>query len=110
MESPLLNALTVDVEDWYHPELVRGRLGSRAAEDRVETSMRPLLTLLDRHGVKATFFFLGEIAEKHPDLVRRLHEQGHEIACHGMSHVPLWALNAQAFERDLDSFLALLSP
>lgn len=109
MKSSVLNALTIDVEDWYHPELVRGCLGSWAVEDRVEISMRPLLALLDRHGVKATCFFLGEIAEKHPDLVRRLHGEGHEIACHGMSHVPLWALDAKAFERDLESFLALLA-
>jgi peptidoglycan-N-acetylglucosamine deacetylase len=103
-----LNSLSIDVEDWYHPELVREKIRPDEASDRIDISIGPLLALLDRYQVKATFFFLGDVAQRHPDLVRKLHEQGHEIACHGMSHRPLWSLKEKEFEREIEDFLNLM--
>jgi peptidoglycan-N-acetylglucosamine deacetylase len=108
MTMAVLNSLSVDVEDWFHPELVREKIRPEEAKDRVETSIRPLLSLLDRYGVKGTFFFLGEVAERHPALVQRLFREGHEIACHGMSHRPLWTLGRDEFEKEIDRFLSLM--
>lgn len=102
MKAP--NALSVDLEDWYHPELVRRHLGSAPAEGRIVESTRPLLDLLARHDVRATFFVVGEVMQRHPDLICEIHDQGHEIACHGMTHRPLWELTPASFEEELAEF------
>lgn len=87
--SPPLNAMTIDVEDYFQ---VAALAGAIAAEDwerwprRVEVNTRRLLDLVERHGVRATCFVLGWIAERHPTLVREIAARGHEIACHGYSH------------------------
>jgi polysaccharide deacetylase family protein (PEP-CTERM system associated) len=103
-----INALSIDVEDWFYPELVREKVRPEDAKDRIEISIKPLLSLLDRYHVKGTFFFLGEVAERHPRLVQKLYEEGHEIGCHGMSHLPLWRLTKEEFEREIESFTRLM--
>ncbi len=104
-----LNALTIDVEDWFHPELVRDHLDATPPSGRVEQSLRPLLELLDRHGVKATFFFLGDVVTRLPDLLQQVHARGHEIACHGMSHRMLKDLGEEGFRKELQDFSRLVS-
>lgn len=85
----MINALTVDVEDWFHV-LALSKVVDRAGWDdiplRVESSTQRLLDLFDRHGIKATFFVLGWVAQRRPQLVRRIQAAGHEIASHGMTH------------------------
>ena len=81
----MLNALTIDLEDWYHPELVRSRLTLAEREAQVEQSTQPLLDLLREGGVKATFFIVGRVAQRHPRLIEAIAAEGHELACHGMS-------------------------
>ncbi len=102
------NALTIDLEDWYHPELVKRHVGANP-EPRVVEATAPILDLLDRRGVRATFFILGDVARKHPDLVRDIHARGHEIASHGMSHMPLWDLDAEGFGRELEDFRQVIA-
>ncbi len=85
----ITNALTVDVEDYFHVsalanEIHRDTWDSR--ESRVEGNVRKLLTLFDESGARGTFFVLGWVAERHPRLIREIAAQGHEIACHGFSH------------------------
>jgi polysaccharide deacetylase family protein (PEP-CTERM system associated) len=84
-----VNALTVDVEEYYHAtifqEAVRAT-GSGTFESRVERSTERVLALLATCGVTGTFFVLGEVAAEHPSLVRRIASRGHEIACHGHDH------------------------
>ena len=91
--DPCVNALSVDVEDWYHDES-RGA-GPATAEEiaaggaRVERNLDQLLALLDAADTRATFFFLAGIAEQHRRLTRAVADAGHEIACHGLRHVPV---------------------
>jgi len=84
-----VNALTIDVEDYFQvsafaPYIARSEWDSR--ECRVERNVDVILGLLDRHGVSATFFTLGWIAERYPALVRRIVAEGHELASHGYGH------------------------
>ncbi len=97
----MINALTVDVEDWYQSiESIPFERWPRY-EDRVEVGVNLLLDLFARHGVTATFFILGWIAERHPDMVRRIAGQGHEIATHGYSHRFLYNLGPETFREEL---------
>ena len=64
--------------------------------------MDAILGALERHGARATFFFLGWIAERHPDLVRRCLDGGHEIASHGYEHRFLQELGRESLVRDLE--------
>ena len=98
------NALTVDVEDWYQPELVRHHLSGEEREGQIEQSTGAVLELLRERGVKATFFVVGEIARRHPCLIEEVLGQGHELGCHGMSHRPLWELTPDGFRRELQQF------
>jgi polysaccharide deacetylase family protein (PEP-CTERM system associated) len=98
------NALSIDLEDWFHAELLRSKLSGSAPQRRVEWAVEPFLHLLQRADVRATFFVVGDVLRHHPALVRRIYEQGHEIACHGWSHRPLWTLEPQRFAWELDEF------
>ena len=75
-----MNALTIDVEDWFHPEWVRPHVDDHLSERRALKAVLPVLRLLDRYRVKATFFILGDVAKECPDLVRKIFKEGHEIA------------------------------
>ena len=80
-----INALTIDFEDWYQGlEIPYQRWGE--FEDRIEMVGDKLLRILNEARVKATFFMLGYVAEKHPEIVRRIEAEGHEIGTHGFSH------------------------
>jgi polysaccharide deacetylase family protein (PEP-CTERM system associated) len=103
------NALTIDLEDWYHPELVRPRLGPDEPKPQIDQSAQALLELLHSRGVQATFFIVGDVASKAPDLVRRIAEAGHEVACHGMSHRPLWKMTPNEFRQELTDFGRLMA-
>lgn len=71
--------------------------------------MGPLLNVLDRHNTKATFFVLGIVAEKYPELIENLHRKGHEIAVHAYSHDTLYKLGPVEFENEIKKSLKLLS-
>lgn len=99
--------LTIDVEDYYH---ILGVSGTPPVQhwdklnSRVELGMQKYFELLEQKNIKATLFFLGYIASKHPQLVRKAVELGHEIASHGMYHQQIGILGQKAFYRDaLDS-------
>lgn len=105
----MMNALSIDLEDWYHPELIRRAAKGCKESTQIIDSTIPLLNILDRYNIKATFFILGDIAKSNPELIRKIHSQGHEIACHGMNHVPLWELDKDDFAKQLDDFKILIS-
>jgi polysaccharide deacetylase family protein (PEP-CTERM system associated) len=101
--SPL-NAMTVDVEDYFHVEAF-AKVISRERWDgfelRVEESTRRILDIFDRHAVKATFFTLGWVARKKPRLVAEIARRGHEIGCHSFWHRLVYNLSAAEFRSDL---------
>ena len=97
---PLL--LSVDFEDWH--QLVRRRVGAsdwRAPGPALERQTEALLELLNRLGVRATFFLLGIAARAHPGVVKSIVASGHEIGCHGDAHLPVFKLTPDAFGADL---------
>lgn len=98
------NALTFDVEEYFHAEAFARVLRPEewpTLESRVTRSTERLLDILDRDRVHATFFVLGWIAERHPALVREIASLGHEVACHGYGHRMIQQLTRSEFERDV---------
>jgi len=100
----MLNALSVDVEDWFQVgafERVIARDSWERLPHRVERNSERVLALFDGAGVKGTFFTLGWVAARFPALVRRIAEAGHEVASHGWDHRRLFTMDAQGFRADL---------
>lgn len=87
--SPLANALTIDVEDYFQVSAFAAHI-DRAdwprLECRVEANIERILLLLEGRGIHATFFTLGWIAERYPAMLRRVAQAGHEVASHGQAH------------------------
>jgi len=105
------NCLTVDVEEWFHICGVGGPLRREhwdTLPSRVIENTRLLLDLLDRRQVRGTFFVLGWIAERYPDLVQQIASGGHEIASHGQYHVPIYELTEGAFADEIDRSVTAL--
>ncbi len=101
----MLNALSVDVEDWYMVgafERSIKRTDWPAKEVRVERNTDAVLALFAERGVKATFFTLGCVAAAHPALMRRIVESGHEVASHGWDHIRVFAMTPNAFRADTE--------
>lgn len=107
-----LDAMSVDVEEWFHICGVPCAHADPAtwceAPSRVETGSEALLRMLDRNGARATFFFVGRIAELKPGLVRRVVNAGHEIGCHGHLHRLVFEQTPEQFEADLVDALRVL--
>ncbi|HSJ10654.1 MAG TPA: polysaccharide deacetylase family protein [Longimicrobiales bacterium] len=96
------NILSVDLEDWHGLVLRRIRGGPLPAPSRhVFRQTDGLLAMLERHGVKCTFFVLGALAEAAPELVARVAAAGHEIGSHGHGHDLVFRLGAAAFREDV---------
>jgi polysaccharide deacetylase family protein (PEP-CTERM system associated) len=94
------NALTVDLEDWYQginlPFETWGQY-----ECRIQIGVDKILELLQKHNTKATFFTLGKVIDDHPQLVKTLINEGHEIGCHTYSHPALYNITPQIFDEEL---------
>lgn len=102
--TPLPNALTVDVEEWFQVsafEAVLERERWDAMPSRLQEATARLLDLFDRRGAKATFFVLGCVARRSPEVVREIVRRGHEIASHGDLHRRVDALDPASFREDL---------
>jgi len=97
------NVFTVDVEDYYQVEAFSGRIERSRWKDfpsRVARNTDALLELLAEKGIKGTFFVLGCVAEAQPDIVRRIHASGHEIASHGYSHRMITKQTPEEFRQE----------
>jgi polysaccharide deacetylase family protein (PEP-CTERM system associated) len=100
----MLNALTFDVEEYFHAEVFSNVVRQEdwtLLPSRVGESTRRLLDLLDAHGVAATFFVLGWVADRDPGLVREIRDRGHEVACHGFAHRLIYAMKPAVFQADV---------
>lgn len=97
-------AFTVDVEDYFQVTAFEKRV-SRANWDRYESRVGAntdhLLRILDKHNVRGTFFLLGWIAERYPEVAQRIHAQGHELASHGYWHQLVYDITPEVFANDL---------
>jgi len=102
--STITNALTIDVEDYFQvsafaPHISRSEWNTR--ECRVERNINCILEMLARHETKATFFALGWIAERYPQMVRQIVQEGHELASHGYGHERASDQTEEAFFADI---------
>ena len=112
MTNETVNALSIDVEDWFCvSNLSRAipRDSWDSCELRAAASTRRILELCRKHDVRATFFVLGWIADRLPDLVREIADDGHEIASHGYGHAMLTDLTPREFDEDIDRSLEALA-
>ncbi len=109
--SLITNAFTVDVEDYYQVEafsrhIQRSEWGNYTSH--VEKNTDDILALLDEKNIKATFFTLGCVAEKKPSIVRKIVDQGHEIASHGYSHKLIYKQSQEKFRDETIKSKAIL--
>lgn len=108
----MLNALSIDVEDYYQVEAfasVVDRSQWDTFPSRVTANTERLLALLERRRVRATWFVLGWTAQRFPELVRRIHDAGHELATHGFWHRLVYRQSPEEFVEDVRCSLAALS-
>lgn len=103
--------LSFDIEDWFHlldVPTTRSPASWAAYESRVERGTERILEELGARGTKATFFCLGWIAEKYPQLIRRIDAAGHEIGTHSQAHQLVYEQSPREFEEDLKRSIGLL--
>jgi polysaccharide deacetylase family protein (PEP-CTERM system associated) len=101
---PVVNAMTIDVEDYFHVSAFDGvvpRSRWDTLESRVCANTERVLEILDEAGVTATFFVLGWVGDRYPDLVRQIAANGHEIASHGYAHRLVYDQSPIAFRQDV---------
>ena len=109
--GPVINAMTIDVEDYFHVSVFDGILSRTAwdgMESRVCRNTERLLEIFSEYEVRATFFVLGWVAERFPALVRAIAGAGHEIASHGFNHRLIYDQTPAAFRDDVRRAKALL--
>lgn len=109
--TSVVNAMSIDVEDYFHVSVFDGvvpRVQWEQLESRVCANTDRLLAIFDETGVRATFFVLGWVAERYPDLVRRIATSGHEIASHGYGHRLVYDLTREHFREDVRRAKAVL--
>jgi polysaccharide deacetylase family protein (PEP-CTERM system associated) len=97
------NALTVDVEDYFHVSAFAASIERStwdARDSRVVGNTKRMLELFDEFGAKGTFFVLGWVAERYPQLVKDIAARGHEVACHGLSHRLVFEQSRQEFRAE----------
>ena len=100
----IVNAMTIDVEDYFHVSVFDGVVPRRqwtSLESRVCRNTERLLTIFNEAGVRATFFILGWVGERFPELVTDIASAGHEIASHGYGHRLVYDLTPAAFREDV---------
>src|ERR1700689_1823850 len=96
----LTDALSVDVEDYFHVEAFAENVSREkwpSFPSRVHANCERILEIFEKHGWRATFFVLGWVAEREPALVRKIANAGHELACHSYAHRRVFSLSAEEF-------------
>lgn len=104
VKGRVINAMSVDVEDYYHAHVLANHFTRDTwprLERRVEGKTNEILDLFGRHAVKATFFTLGSVAREFPHLIRRITDEGHELASHGLEHYKASDQDRATFLRDV---------
>jgi len=109
--APIRNALTIDVEDYFHVYAFASHIPRESWDSlpcRVERNVETTLAMLDEYKAKATYFMLGWVADRYPGLVRRIVAQGHELASHGYAHHLATEQNREEFHQDVTRAKRLL--
>lgn len=99
------NILTVDLEEWFVVENLRGVIAQEEWEElprRVEENTRRILELFSDYKVRSTFFVLGWVADKYPDIIKEISLSGHEVGCHSYYHRRVDSLDRDEFKRDTE--------
>ncbi len=107
----MLNALTIDLEEYYHVaafDHIIDKHNWENMESRIERNLEKILSILDEYKVKATFFTLGWVAERNPILIRTILNEEHEIASHGFNHTMINHQSRQSFKEDIKKSKMLL--
>ena len=98
------NAMTVDVEDYFQVSAFESHISKNQWDTlphRVDRNTHHVLDIFEKNGVKATFFTLGWVAERYPNLIRRIVADGHELACHGYEHIRVTQQTPEQFRVDI---------
>lgn len=104
MQKTIINAMTVDVEDYFQVSAFEPYIDKskwESLEHRVEKNTNRILDVFFEYDVKATFFTLGWVAERYPSLIKRIVDEGHELACHGYEHIRVTEQNQDQFRADI---------
>ena len=104
MSNQIVNGMSVDVEDYFHVSAFSNTVDRRRwdrLESRVRQNTERLLALFERADMRATFFVLGWVADRHPELVRQIAAAGHEIASHGYGHKLVYEQTPEEFREDI---------
>lgn len=97
------NAFTVDVEDYFQVEALSEKVNRKdwgKFESRVEKNTDVIMSILDENNISGTFFILGWVAKRHPNIVKNISDAGHEIASHGMSHQLIYNQSPEVFRNE----------
>ena len=105
-----MNLLGIDFEDWYHPELIEPFVSEEEKKPTMFKGIEKILELLKKNNSKATFFVVGELLEKNPEIFDKIISEGHEIGFHTMKHNRLDSFNFEVkFKKELEEFEKITS-
>jgi len=100
----MINALTIDVEDYFQVNAFAGKIRFDDWSNyplRVGDNTQRILDILDEYDIRATFFVLGWVGERLPSLTKEIHRRGHEVACHGYGHELIYVIGPERFRADI---------
>lgn len=103
-----MNILTFDIEDWYNCDFVTTDFNWDRFEVRIYEGIERILQELEIRNLRATFFCLGWVAEKHPNVIRKIHSQGHHIGCHSYQHELSFRFDRDGFKQDTEKSKKLI--
>ncbi len=109
-QSPY-NILTIDVEDWFHASALTEKIKSLGVDEwqsRISHTLHRVLNLLEEEKARATFFVLGCVAERFPEIVQVIKQRGHKIASHGYAHNSVYSQTKEEFKKDVERSLLIL--
>lgn len=107
----IINGMGIDLEDYYHVSAFENILSDEDKENLprfIVSATNLLLKIFEKYNIKATFFCLGLVAQDYPDLIRKIHHYGHEIAAHSMTHKRVRDMDAESFLKDAIEIKKLL--
>ena len=97
-----MNILTFDLEEWFHCDFITGDCDWDRYPVRIHEGVARILDVLEKEQIKATFFCLGWIVAKYPDVVRKIQASGHELGCHSDMHELIFRFDRKVFEQDTE--------